>query len=460
MTCTGCLHLAECIYYGCPFKREPQAAPDGFQAKKEKTHDGPRKVQGVQRRAFEGCKARRGMGEGGNAGSLQRRRSRQRELVEIHAIGILHDVHHQSECDRGVRGREILLRRLHASVTSLPADGGKLRQGRCIAGVRCDLEIRAQKHRDRREAMPHHARGTHPVDRPGLSVLGKREGQHRKTEQGGGTTLILEPAAQSFQSAQPAIPMRCVRDSGESHGDRIEPCWPSRRTRQGPCELDHLNSRRGASDERRAAQAASPVTARPADAVNRFPHRGCGYARTEGNVTRDVTAGETAPQFNSNGGRTRLRPVSTERACASTARPANRGGKRAVQSIRMIRRRYYKALIRSGESDLAVTQDFGVAEFNSSSRGNPLVGTSPPRTITGLSCLLWSQDPDCRGKRCRVVGEEPDSRETNFQFGCVNTGPNLHPMTGRKASTKSGPQSRFWIARGGVTAAMNSARAA
>jgi len=53
--------------------------------------------------------------------------------------------------------------------------------------------------RDRREAMPHHARGTHPVDRPGLSVLGKREGPSRKTEQGAGTTLNAhEPGTRSF----------------------------------------------------------------------------------------------------------------------------------------------------------------------------------------------------------------------------------------------------------------------
>ena len=57
--------------------------------------------------------------------------------------------------------------------------------------------------RDRREAMPHHARGTHPVDRPGLSVLGKREGPSRKTEQGAGTTLNAhEPGTRSFSARE------------------------------------------------------------------------------------------------------------------------------------------------------------------------------------------------------------------------------------------------------------------
>jgi len=46
------------------------------------------------------------------------------------------------------------------------------------------------------------------------------------------------------------------------------------------------------------------------------------------------------------------------------------------------------------------------------------------------------------------------------QFGCVNTGPNPQSMTGRKASTKSGPQSQFWIVRCDVTAAANSQVAA
>lgn len=42
------------------------------------------------------------------------------------------------------------------------------------------------------------------------------------------------------ESAQPAKPVRHDRDGGVSHGDRIEPCWPSRRIRQAGCELRHF----------------------------------------------------------------------------------------------------------------------------------------------------------------------------------------------------------------------------
>ena len=140
--------------------------------------------------------------------------------------------------------------------------------------------------RDRREAMPHHARGTHPVDRPGLSVLGKREGPSRKTEQGAGTTLNAhEPGTRSFSSGV------------------------------GP-------------------------------------------------------------------------------------------------------------------------------------------GHHQPRSMTRRFALR--PQPASGRARDRAIGPA-DSR---FQFGCVNTGPNPQSMTGRKASTKSGPQSLFWIVRSDVTAAANSQVAA
>ena len=79
---------------------------------------------------------------------------------------------------------------------------GCLHQDYCIHfGCPFKREPQSSLTRDRREAQPHHACGAHPVDRPGLSVLGKREGQRRKTEQAAGTTLAVhEPRSQSFRS--------------------------------------------------------------------------------------------------------------------------------------------------------------------------------------------------------------------------------------------------------------------
>jgi len=81
-------------------------------------------------------------------------------------------------------------------------------------------------------------------------------------------------------------------------------------------------------------------------------------------------------------------------------------------------------------------------------------GHHQPRSMTRRFALR--PQPASGRARDRAIGPA-DSR---FQFGCVNTGPNPQSMTGRKASTKSGPQSLFWIVRSDVTAAANSQVAA
>lgn len=55
------------------------------------------------------------------------------------------------------------------------------------------------------------------------------------------------------------------------------------------------------------------------------------------------------------------------------------------------------------------------------------------------------------------AGAVLNSGPREFKFGCVNTDPNLHPMVGHKAITQDGSKSRFWTAGSGVTAATYSA---
>lgn len=82
-----------------------------------------------------------------------------------------------------------------------------------------------------------------------------------------------------------------------------------------------------------------------------------------GDLSDAHAAGSEPHHFNSNGGRTRLRPVSTERACESTARPASRGGKRAVQSIRIDRRQGLESLITPGEDGHCVSRAYAAADL-------------------------------------------------------------------------------------------------
>lgn len=79
--------------------------------------------------------------------------------------------------------------------------------------------------RERLDASRHHERATRPVDRPGLSVLGKREGSSRKTEQGGGTTHTQEPAVQSFQN--PSTTDCASRASGPSRSGGSQALIPA-----------------------------------------------------------------------------------------------------------------------------------------------------------------------------------------------------------------------------------------
>lgn len=84
------------------------------------------------------------------------------------------------------------------------------------------------------------------------------------------------------------------------------------------------------------------------------PETSSSPGRRMGGVSRNrgVTARRDGNQFNSNGGRTRLRPVTD----AVSGQFGIRGGKRAVQSIRMDRRQSGQPLIVSGEGGLVVTQ--------------------------------------------------------------------------------------------------------
>ncbi len=173
--------------------------------------------------------------------------------------------------------------------------------------------------------------------------------------------------------------------------------------------------------------------------------------KSERDYLNDAHAAGSAPHlFNSNGGRTRLRPV--ERATLLSSR----GGKRAVQSIRISRgmdkapdQRPSRGGIKRLAAQLWWLRDMrwqwpGPREANSrlfSSRDCP----SQDRMLQP-DCLCRPQMRREATLLCQARGE-PDSRDSNSQFGCVNTGPNLH------RSTKSGPQSGDWIPCSGVTTA-------
>lgn len=73
----------------------------------------------------------------------------------------------------------------------------------------------------------------------------------------------------SFQSAQPATPVHCDRDSGVSHGDRIDPCWPIRRTRKEGCELPHSSLWGRAARSARQPHKLKVAGSNPAPATSR-----------------------------------------------------------------------------------------------------------------------------------------------------------------------------------------------
>lgn len=75
------------------------------------------------------------------------------------------------------------------------------------------------------------------------------------------------PAPRSHESAQPAKPVRHDRDGGLSHGDRIEPCWPSRRSRQAGWELPHYNCLPAGVEIRPVNPSRSPDNTRTAGAT-------------------------------------------------------------------------------------------------------------------------------------------------------------------------------------------------
>lgn len=101
------------------------------------------------------------------------------------------------------------------------------------------------------------------------------------------------------------------------------------------------------------------------------------------------------------------------------------------------------------------------AQFAATNYGCPMCGRTD-WNCGRPDCINGPRETHIRERKHQVTDDAHHVRSAFVnsklisKFGCVDTGPNPHRIEGSKAIDTSGPSSRFWIARGGVTATLNS----